>query len=155
MNRSTSWGFLQGLGLPGPPASGPSGQRSQGHRNKLTDPSNDPRWSLVSPILRANEVQRPQEFLCQKHQMEAGTVGPNTSQGTVYQTTQEAGIQVCWKGLSEGWTRHHGPAWGAPATPGDGRLAVPLTAGLMHWGCLRSRHQRVGDYDLHLHPNIS
>lgn len=81
--ESPSYRFLPGMELSKLLASGPPGWGSQGLSNKLMDPSNNPYLGLAVPILRTNDVQRSQEFLCQKHQMEVGAVGSNSSQGTI------------------------------------------------------------------------
>lgn len=100
-----------------------------GLSNTLTDPSHNPYLGLAVPILRTNDVQRSQEFLCQKLQMEVGAVGSNSSQGTIYHNL-----------LDHPWGRNPSPAWkfhprAAPSTPNqpggglclvmpEGRLAV-------------------------------
>lgn len=65
------------------------------------------------PILRANYVHRPQEFLCQKHQIEGRATGTNSSQGTFYETTHEARIQALYERSFQGlhlasWTTSPG-----------------------------------------------
>ena len=54
--------FLPGLELSRLPPSWPPGYWSQGLSNKLMNPSNGPYSGLMAPMLRANDVQRPQGF---------------------------------------------------------------------------------------------
>lgn len=77
------------------------------------NPSNGPYSGLMVPILRANYVQRPQEFLCQKHQTEGRATGTNSSQGTCYETTHETRIQALYERSFQGlhlasWTTSPG-----------------------------------------------
>lgn len=103
-----------------------------GLSNTLTDPSHNPYLGLAVPILRTNDVQRSQEFLCQKLQMEVGAVGSNSSQGTIYHNL-----------LDHPWGRNPSPAWkfhprAAPSTPNQpgGGGAVSSDA----WGSSGSLH---------------